>query len=53
MTKQEIIEELIKLQELSIGDAEVVHSEADDLLLKYIGEEDITEAFNKIKRWYA
>ena len=53
MTKPELIEELIKLQELSIDDAEVAHSEADDLLLKYIGEEDITKAFKKIKRWYA
>ena len=53
MTKQEIIEELIKLEELSMDDAEVAHSEADNLLLKYIGEEDITEAFKKIKRWYA
>jgi len=54
MTKQEkILEELVKLQELSKGDAEVAHGKADDLLLEYINDKQITEAFKKIERWYA
>ena len=52
-TKQEIMEELIKLQELSEGDAEAAHAKADYLLLEYIGEDDIAKAFKKIERWYA
>ena len=29
------------------------HAKADQLLLDYINDEKVTEAFNKIKKWYA
>ena len=51
ITKEELLE---KLRELSNrGDTEDSHSEADFLLLDYINDEEIREAFVKIERWYA
>ena len=52
MTKPELIEKLRKIQE-DTWDKEKNHGEADDLLLAYIGDEDITDAFNDIEKWYA
>ncbi len=34
-------------------DKEYAHSEADDLLLNYLGDKDITAAFKAIGGWYA
>lgn len=34
-------------------DSEACHQQADDLLLEYIGDREITEAFMAIERWYA
>ena len=49
MKKEEIIEQLKTLK----GDPECDHSEADDLLLKFIGDKEITEAFENVTKWYA
>ncbi len=35
------------------GDTEMGHVRADDALLNYIGDEDISTAFNMIYKWYA
>lgn len=35
------------------GDTEMIHVTADELLLEYINDPDIKEAFNKIRKWYA
>lgn len=35
------------------GDTESNHSSADSLLLHYINDDEITEAYTKIKKWYA
>lgn len=35
------------------GDPEADHVKADRLLLEYIGDEEITAAFEKIEKWYA
>lgn len=35
------------------GDPEANHEEADDLLLRYIDDPGVTEAFRAIKKWYA
>lgn len=52
MTKQELIEELKKLQQSD--DPEVAHMEADNLLLEFIDDdEEVSEAFNSIEMWYA
>ncbi|KKN17516.1 hypothetical protein LCGC14_0965010 [marine sediment metagenome] len=52
MKQKEIIAELKELQRLSKHDPEVAHDEADKLILKYVNDGEITEAFNLIKRWY-
>jgi hypothetical protein len=52
MTKQELITELNKIAKMS-GDIEVDHIKADDLLLKYINDNEVTTAFNNILKWYA
>ena len=35
------------------GDKEADHSMADSLLLEYIGDPEITKAFDAIEKWYA
>jgi len=34
-------------------DVERDHCHADDLLIEYIGDEDIKTAYDKIDKWYA
>lgn len=51
MTKEELISSLKKLAELD--DTERAHSDADELLLKYINDADIENAYNNIEKWYA
>ena len=51
MSKEELI---VKLKELhGSGDTEAVHGIADDLLLKYINDKEIAEAYEKVPKWYA
>jgi hypothetical protein len=35
------------------GDAEKPHQDADDALLVYIGDVEIAEAYDLVKKWYA
>lgn len=51
MTKEELIERLEALQQ--DGDTEYQHGEADDLLIEWINDPEVTEAYAKIKKWYA
>ena len=51
MDKDELLRELKKLAKL--GDPEMAHGEADDLLLAYIDNSEVTKAFNDIEMWYA
>ena len=48
---------LERLKELEhSGDPEYAHGEADDVLcdiLKYLGFEEIVEAYDKVPKWYA
>lgn len=56
MNKLELIEKFRQLADSLIsglGDEEVGHKEADNLLLEYINDHDITEAFNRIPKWYS
>jgi hypothetical protein len=53
MTKAELLEKLKACQVLSEDDEEVAHANADDLLLEFISDPEITVAFESIKRWYA
>lgn len=51
MTKAELIE---KLEELHDGwDHEANHGKADDLLIEFINDPEVKEAFDKIEKWYA
>lgn len=49
-TKDEL---LARLKEVKDYDHEAAHAEADLALLEYIDDEDITEAFEEVKTWYA
>jgi hypothetical protein len=54
MTKQDLIKQL---KELSLddghADVEMRHLHADALLLSFINDKEITEAFEAIRKWYA
>lgn len=50
MTKNDLIE---KLRGLPSGDEERDHALADDLLLEYIDDLEVSDAFNSIPKWYA
>lgn len=51
MDKNELIARLKKIKGNS--DIEVAHVEADDLLLAYINDSEITAAYAEIEKWYA
>ena len=53
MSKEELIKELRKCGRNR--DPEGAHIEADELLLKYINDQQITSVWNKISKffWYA
>jgi hypothetical protein len=55
MTKEELIAELNKIYDGqdSNTDVEVDHMNADELLLKYINDDEVSDAFNAIYKWYA
>ncbi len=48
-------EELLKIfDELSSGiDPESAHSKADDILLQFINDAEVSAAYKDIPRWYA
>jgi len=50
MSIEELIEQLKRLKDV---EPEAAHSEADNLLLKFIGDARVTEAFEAIERWYS
>lgn len=47
------LNKISELQESGDGGYAGHHAKADQLLLDYINDEKVTEAFNKIKKWYA
>ena len=55
MTRDEL---LAKLRALGAddgpeSDTERNHAEADSALLEHIGDQEITDAFDEIEKWYA
>ena len=50
MTKEDL---LLKLKSFTGRDPEVEHRQADSALLDYIDDEEITDAFWAIKKWYS
>lgn len=53
MTKEELIEKLKTLNGRPEYDIEQDHKDADQLLLEYINDKEITEAFNSVEKWYS
>lgn len=56
MTKEQLIEELNNLKKVQMGDdydPERDHRIADKLLLSYINDSIIEEAFEEIDKWYS
>ena len=51
INKQELIDKLHNLKES--GDHEGAHGDADEALLDYIHDDEVTEAFDDIEKWYA
>ena len=51
MTKAELLERLEECY--TADDTEEGHRRADNLLLEYIGDEDVTGVYNELDRWYA
>jgi hypothetical protein len=52
MTRDELLTSLRALQGDHV-DPEQAHCEADALLLMYIGDPEIEEAYERIEKWYA
>lgn len=53
MTKQELLEKLWAIQSSNTEiDMEKDHILADKLLIEFIGDSDIRDAYNKIHKWY-
>ncbi len=52
MNKKELIK---KLKELKTNetDIEKCHWDAEQLLLKYINNKEVTDAFDDLEKWYA
>ena len=52
MSKTELIDKLNELGEKD-RDIEANHLAADDLLLEFINDAEVSEAFASIEKWYA
>jgi hypothetical protein len=53
MTKEELLEKLEQCAELDKRDPEAAHSDADELLIDYIDDPEIKEAYESFGKWYA
>lgn len=52
MTITKLIEGLKLIEELN-GDPDIAHEKADNMLIDYIGNDEVTKAYQDIKKWYA
>ena len=52
MTRDELLNELLRIAAIEDGDEVSNHIEADRLLLQFINDEEVTKAFNTIDKWY-
>ena len=53
MTLEYLIQQLNVIVTRDFSDEETDHKEADRLLLSYIGNPDVTKAFDSICKWYS
>jgi hypothetical protein len=51
ITKEELIKKLKEFAEND--DYEMAHAEADDLLVLYLNDEEITDAYDSVGKWYS
>jgi hypothetical protein len=51
MEKKDLIEQLLKAAKS--GDTEAAHGDADDLLIQYINDAEIKDAYEAVPKWYA
>ena len=52
MTKEQLIDELLKLLESANGDPDTTHAMAENLLLHYIDDNDVMRAYEAIPKCY-
>lgn len=48
-----LLEQLRAAAEISETDSEQGHQDADDLLLAFINDEEISKLYGEVKKWYA
>lgn len=53
MSIEELIAALLNIVSSGDFDTEEGHDEADGLLLKYINDQRVTDAYDDIPKWYA
>lgn len=54
MTKKELLKGLLKIKESETsGTADCTHADADELLIEYIDDEGVKEAFKNLTKWYS
>lgn len=53
MSKQELIDKLKGLMDKHDNDRETAHIAADELLLDWINDSEIREAYNSFEKWHA
>lgn len=53
MTKQELLEKLDTIKHLNENNTEMAHIYADEALLDFIEDIEISKAYKAIKKWYA
>ena len=56
MIYEDYVKEMIDIANNSGGDKEASHSNADDLIIKFLienGFTDLSYAYNQVNRWYA
>lgn len=52
MKIEELRKKLKEIKQLG-GDEEIDHMDADELLLAYINDKEVSETFDSIGKWYA
>ena len=53
MTKDELIKELNKISREKNRDYETTHLKADSLLIEYIKDNEIAQAYHGVGKWYS
>lgn len=53
MNKEELLKILAECEKDADNDQEKIHEVADQALIEYIDDDDITKIYNEIGKWYA